>query len=379
MVDRRPVRRPNAAPVAALVLALAATMALTAALSGARAAAAAATGLRVRGNGLVDGPGRGHAVVLRGVNRSGLEYACIQGWGFFDSPHPDVIDDAGMITAMKGWDINVVRVPLNEDCWLGLDTAPGRGGRPYRQIVQRYVRALNAAHLYVILDLHLAAPGAVKATGQLPMADRDHAPGFWRSVARTFRGDQGLVFDLYNEPFGISWSCWRDGCRVPASGGIPAYDTAGMQTLVEAVRSTGASQPLLVGGLGYAGDLSGWVGHAPHDPLGQLIAAEHTYGGLSPCDAACRAAVLSTHRRYPVLFGELGETDCAHGYIDRMMSLADRNGIGYLGWTWDATSPGGWSCGAGPALISSYNGTPTAFGVGLRDHLRRLGPPVDPR
>ena len=62
---------------------------------------------------------------LRGVNRSGLEYACIQGWGFFDSPHPDTIDIAAMIAAMRSWDIDVVRVPLNEDCWLGINTPAG--------------------------------------------------------------------------------------------------------------------------------------------------------------------------------------------------------------------------------------------------------------
>jgi endoglucanase len=82
-----------------------------------------------------------------------------RGRGFFDSPHPDQIDDPAMSSAMKSWDINVVRVPLNEDCWLGLRTAPGRGGRPYRQIVARYVHALNAADLYVILDLHLVGAG----------------------------------------------------------------------------------------------------------------------------------------------------------------------------------------------------------------------------
>jgi len=71
-----------------------------------------------------------------------------------------------------------------------------------------------------------------------------------------------------------------------------------------------------------------------------------------------------------VIFGELGETDCAHGYIDAMMSFADAHALGYLGWTWDAVSPGGWQCGSGPALIESYDGTPTHFGVGLRDHLR---------
>jgi endoglucanase len=75
-----------------------------------------------------------------------------------------------------------------------------------------------------------------------------------------------------------------------------------------------------------------------------------------------------------VLFSELGETDCAHGYVDEMLGFADRHRLGYLGWAWDATSPGGWNCSTGPALITDYNGSPTPYGLGLRDHLRGLGP-----
>ena len=338
----------------------------------AAAPAGAGAALRVRGNELVDGPGAGRPVQIRGVNRSGLEYACIQGWGFFDSPHPERIDDQSMIAAMKSWDINAVRVPLNEDCWLGLNAPPGRGGAPYRAVVASYVRALNAAHLYVILDLHWAAPAGVRAVRQLPMPDLDHAPEFWRSVAGTFKHDQAVMFDLFNEPFGVSWSCWRDGCLVPSGGGWPAFQAAGMQELVDAVRSTGATQPLLLGGISYALDLSGWTAHVPRDPLHGLIASDHNYGGLSPCDAGCRAAIVATHRRYPVLMGELGETDCRHSYIDSLMGFADAHRIGYLGWAWDAVAPGGWSCTGGPSLILDYAGTPTAYGIGFRNHFRQL-------
>lgn len=275
---------------------------------------------------------------------------------------------------MKSWGIDALRVPLNEDCWLGVNTPAGHGGRPYRRIVAAYVRALHAAGLYVILDLHLAAPGSTPARAQLPMADHDQAPAFWHSVALTFKSDHALIFDLFNEPFGISWGCWRNGCRVGAQAGVPAYRTAGMQALVNAVRLTGATQPLLLGGLNYSAQLGGWSAHAPRDPRHQLIAAEHNYGGLSPCGAGCRAGVLAAARHHPVLFGEIGETDCAHGYIDQMMAFADRHGIGYLGWAWDATAPGGWNCASGPALITAYDGSPTAYGIGLRDHLRSLGP-----
>jgi len=49
------------------------------------------------------------------------------------------------------------------------------------------------------------------------------------------------------------------------------------------------------------------------------------------------------------------------------MAWADSHRISYLGWTWDT-----WNCSSGPALITSYSGTPTAFGAGFRDHLVRM-------
>jgi endoglucanase len=353
---------------------------LAATTVGALVGAAAGSGvgpssLRVRGNHLVFGPGRGRAVQLRGVSRSGTEYACIQGWGFFESPHPNQIDPPATIAAMSSWGIDVVRVPLNEDCWLGVNTPAGRGGAPYRRIIERYVTALNRAHLFVILDLHWAAPGHRKATGQLPMADADHTPTFWRSVATAFRHNPDVLFDLYNEPAGISWSCWRDGCELPASDGVPVYHTAGMQQLVDAVRSTGARQPLMLGGLDYATDMSGWLAHEPHDPLHQLVASVHDYGG---CGTSCLGTVSATAKHVPVVFGELGEGDCQTDFIDGAMTWADPQTIGYLGWAWDATDSGHWDCASGPALIIHYNGAPTPYGAGFKAHFRARGTAIRP-
>jgi Cellulase (glycosyl hydrolase family 5) len=335
-----------------------------------------ATGLRVVGNRLVFGPRRGKIVRLRGVSRSGLEYRCIEGAGFFESPHPYRIDTRAMIRVMLSWDINVVRVPLNEDCWLGFNTRPGLGAAPYRRIVAKYVHALNAAGLFVILDLHWAAPGSYRADKQDPMADAEHAPAFWSSVARTFRKDHELIFDLYNEPFGIDWPCWRDGCYSAPYSNYPGYQTAGMQQLVDAVRSTGATQPLMLGGIAAALDMSQWLDYEPADPLHQLIASEHTYGGQSPCDSSCLAAVAATAREVPVVFGEMGEMDCADDYVDPLMRFADSHWIGYLAWAWDGRP--GWGCKGGPSLIVNYTGTATRYGAGYRAHLRALGVPVRP-
>jgi hypothetical protein len=334
------------------------------------AGSAAALELRVQGSRLVDASGA--AVRLLGVNRSGAEYSCIQGYGFFDGPTGE-----RSIRAMKRWQINAVRVPLNEDCWLGINgVKPELGGTAYRAAIESFVARLNRAGLYVVLDLHVAAPGTQRAVGIIPLPDADHGPEFWRSVATTFESNHSLAFDLYNEPHDTGWDCWLNGCQLPAGGQgsqrHPAYRAAGMQQLVDAVRSTGATQPLLAGGRGYARNLAGWLSHRPADPADQLIASEHNYGRLAPCGPRCRRAILQVSRENPVVIGELGETDCRHGYIDRFMPWADRHGISYLGWTWDAVAPGSWTCEGGPSLIENYRGKPTPFGAGFRRHLATL-------
>ena len=328
--------------------------------------AASALEVSVSGNQLVDGAGQ--PIRLLGVSRSGSEYACAEGFGFFDGP-----TGPRSIGAMKKWGINAVRLPLNPDCWLGTDGVKARlAGRAYQAAIDGFVARLNRAGLYVVIDEHVAAPAGRRALRIIPMADSDQSPAFWSSVAAHFAANRSLVFDLYNEPHDITWDCWLAGCDLPEGGRFsqrhPAYRTAGMQQLVDAVRSTGATQPLMLSGVDYARDLSGWLAHQPLDPLRQLVASEHNYGHhLAPCLRRCKAAIAAVASRLPVVVGELGQTDCRHDYIDKWMRWADRRGISYIGWAWDAK--GGWTCHAGPSLIQNYRGKPTGFGIGFRDHL----------
>jgi endoglucanase len=315
-------------------------------------------GLHVADNRLVDR--QGGTVRLLGVNRSGGEYACVGGHGFFAGP-----TGRRAVAAMKAWRINAVRVPLNEHCWLGINGAPTEYSRArYRKAIRAYVARLHRAGLYVVLDLHWNAPGSERAGSQQPMADLDHAPAFWSSVARTFKEDPALVFDLYNEPHEISWKCWRDGCTMP--GG---WRAAGMQTLVDAVRSSGARQPIIATGVRWGTDLSSWLEYRPDDPADQLAAGFHVYDFASCTSLRCwRGTVDPVAREVPVVVTEIGERECSGTFLDRFMSWADSAEVSYLAWSWN---PSG--CEA-PALIESWDGRPTPPGERLRERLLALKP-----
>src|SRR5579864_7205851 len=86
------------------------------------------SGLKVTGNKLVNQ--QGQQVILHGVDRSGAEYQCLKGNEIFDGPY-----DSNSIQSMKTWDIDAVRVPLNEDCWLGINGVK-TGGTVYQQAIE---------------------------------------------------------------------------------------------------------------------------------------------------------------------------------------------------------------------------------------------------
>ena len=359
---------------------------------------AAPLAIHVSGNQLVDGAGT--PVTLHGVDLSTMEYACDQGgtptsrgWSLYGGAP---LDQLSTYQAMASWDINAVRVPLNEDCWLGINGVnPAYGGSNYQSAVATMVSLIHQAGMVAILDLHWNAPGAYAAIGQQPMADADHSITFWQSVATTFKSDPAVIFDLYNEPFLYSsyftnpsqnaWQCWLDGCslnqfvsddQIGPSGQTTGYttsytwQTAGMQQLVDAVRRTGATQPILVNGVDWANDDSQWLAYAPQDPLGQLIAGAHDYPGESCATPSCwdtqQAPISAT---YPFLVGETGDSTTAPvSFLPTFLPYADSHGWSYLAWTWNPWAD------ANDVLITDWSGTPNAGeGAYYKQHLLSLG------
>jgi hypothetical protein len=329
-----------------------------------------APALHVSGNHIVNAANQ--PVTLIGVDRSDTANKCLHG-----QTNVAPMDEAS-VQAMRSWHINIVRIPLNEDCWFGISSLPDSTGAPYRDAMANYVQLLNQYGIVVILgdgELHLDSKG--RAVLQ-DMPEATQAPRFWTSLAGAYKGNESVIFGLWGEPIPgtaadttAAWTCLRDGgaCPgLPVTGGGPSYKVAGMQQLVNTVRSTGADNILLVPGVRGDNILSHWLDYAPKDPLGRLVASWHSYPTLQCKTHSCwDSQIAPVAAKVPLIADEIGEGDCQHGYIDDVMGWLDAHQINYLAWTWWAGD-----CSATYSLISDYDGTPTNFGIGFRDHLLTL-------
>lgn len=397
--------------------------------------------VKIVGNHFVDGHGR--EIRLLGVNYAGVEGACVDP-GFQQgatNAHPgDVFDFPPGAVAVPGqpphlpdaffgllaaWHVNAVRFMVNEMCWLGRPANPANNppiapipqahysAAQYRQAIERFVASL---HRYGMIAVPTLGDNPCPRNGVNPpgsqyspcddadqvMPDEDNAPDFWRSFATTFKHDRSMVFELFNEPHPEAiqaiaandpWTCWQNGCDVPGEG----WHAAGMQELIDAIRSTGATQPILVPGINYSSNLFrpaygggpavGWLidPYRPHDPLvpAQLAAANHMYDntydstdldcphGSTPDCWDARLGIVAA--QVPLVTTELGEHDCdtSAKFISRYMDWADtkpatgRDRVSYLAWTFNND----YSCNDANATLITDQGTPNVSGAALRDHL----------
>lgn len=317
--------------------------------------------LHVRGNRLVDSAG--DTIRLRGANRPGTELMCARGHGIFDGP-----SDPSSVRAIAAWKANAVRVPLNEACWLGIDGVdPRYASLLYRQAIASYVATLNSYGIVAILSLQLAAPGSTLPRQPTPMPNRDHTVELWRQVAAAFRGNKAVLFELFSEPYPDdnqdtpeAWRCWREGGRC---AGL-AYEAVGMQELVTTVRSAGAANVILLGGVQHSASLSRWQANMPVDPFGNLAAAWHVYDrGTCSARACWDRTALPVSQYLPLIVTELGENDRGNAFVSSLIDWLDAVQGGYLASGWSVRR-------SRHDLIANYDGTPTPYGNTIRLRLR---------
>lgn len=330
---------------------------------------AAPPALHTEGHRLLDAEGR--TVRLRGVSIASLEWS---------NTGERVLESVAV--AMDDWGANCVRLPLAQDRWFG--RAPGQddAGAAYRAIVADAVAAVAERGGWLVLDLHWSNAGTWgQHIGQHMMPDPNSAV-FWRDVARTYANHPAVLFDLYNEPHGVSWSVWRDGGLVSEErdGQTLTYATPGMQGLLEAVRATGARNVVVAGGLDWGYSLTGIAdGHALSDPLGAgVMYGSHIYPWKGRLPENWAPHVLPVADRYPIFVGEVGcEPDLKHEdphvWGPRMLAWLEEQRLHWTAWCFHP--------GASPRMLRDWSYEPSDYwGRYVRDLLRAvaLNSPADP-
>lgn len=299
-------------------------------------------GYYVNGNTICTSGGQPH--LLHGVDRPSLEW----------DPGGENLSQADF-ALMASWKANVVRIALNQDFWLEASPQYDAG---YASVVDQAVAWAETAGLDVILDLHWSDAGVLGSCTststtncQQLMADQNSL-AFWTQLGTRYQNDGRVIFELYNEPHDISWDVWRNG------GSVRGFQAAGMQQLYDAVRGTGAQNLIVIGGIGWAYNLSGVATHRvdgyniayathPYDTAGRTPDNwDHSWGYLTRTDP-----VIATE------FGSLNDSTCATGYSSELIQYADANGASWTAWAW---YPGGCKF---PAIIDDWAGTPSPSGA----------------
>lgn len=310
--------------------------------------------LHVAGNEIQDKDGK--RVLLQGVNVISYE---------FSTRGEHVL--RAIDVAVSEWKSNIVRLPVKDEYWFGRGKDQKDGGEAYRKRVEDAITVTANRGAYVLLDLHVfRAP------------KMEHVE-FWKAAAEKFKNHPAVLFDIFNEPHGISWEVWRNGGFVEEKKkkgeedaflseedkkkNAQGFESPGMQKLVDTIRATGAKNIVVAGGLDWAFDLSGIVNGSALDDKGGngVVYASHIY----PWKRGWEKKVLATAEKHPVLVGEIG---CDIKKMSFLPASAQEDpytwapdAIGFLqkhklNWTAFSFHPA-----ATPVMIKDWSFTPTPF------------------
>jgi hypothetical protein len=316
--------------------------------------------LKVSGNKLVDTNGK--EVWLQGVAIPGLEIRP-EGHGAAFST----------LVAIEDWKANCVRLAVKDEYWFGKgkptkDSAGQTdGGAAYRALIDNAVNVAANRGAYLVIDNH-----------RFRAIQDDHLV-FWTEIAKKYGNHPAVLFDIINEPHGISWEVWRDGGFVAEKSKKvidesaflseeekkknEGYVSPGMQKAVDHIRALGARNIIIAGGLDWAYDLSGIVeGFALKDTGGNgIMYASHIY----PWKRGWEQKVLRAAALHPIFLGEVGADvkkmdfmpleiqEDAETWVPDMLGLIQKYRLHWTGWSFHT-----W---ATPVMLSDWDYTPTPF------------------
>lgn len=260
-------------------------------------------GLRVEGQKVVDKAGK--PVLLRGVSIA--------------DPHALGKDfrKEHFERLAREWKANCVRVPVHPGSWKA---DPAR----YDAILDQAVEWGRELGLYVIVDYHaIGNPKTGKAQDNKPEYEStmELARRFWKHVPPRHKGKGWVLYEVFNEPMGITWK-----------------DLRPLQAeLVSLIREGAPESVVIVSGPDWTYDLRGPAEEPVEAP--NLLYAWHVYPVRGTTWSAYIARALE---RFPVvatewgfnLYGDNTSRGNAEEYALPLLRMMEEKGIHWTAWCW---------------------------------------------
>lgn len=266
---------------------------------------------------------------------------------------------------LDNWNGNIIRLPISQKFWNGDEWYVTDGGNAYRRRVERIVNMVAARGKYILLDLH-----------EYKIPD-ETSVYFWKEVSSMYKNHPAVLFDILNEPYGVTWQQWKYGGPVVGQSGKNIV-SPGMQGLVDVIRNNGAKNIIVAGGLDYAYDDRGIAkgydglenGYALDEGEGELrgngiMYSAHIYPWKLE-EENWENKVGCIMRDYPIFVGEFGHTNekvakfWDNGYYEdpsiwcnQILNWMDYNGLNYSTWAVHVKTA--------PEAIRNWDYEPTPF------------------
>jgi endoglucanase len=149
----------------------------------------------------------GNPIQLRGMSTHGLQW------------YRDCVTDGSLSALATDWNADIVRISMYIQEG-GYETNP----RLYTDLVHSIIDKVTARGMYALVDWHMLSPGD-------PYHNLARAKTFFTEIAQRHNGKNNLLYEIANEPNGVSWSRVRDYA----------------EELIPVIRANDPETPILVG------------------------------------------------------------------------------------------------------------------------------------
>ena len=310
-----------------------------------------------------------YPILLRGVNRSGLEYTDPSDAGFLAAAE---LTNAEVREIVSGWRANVIRLPFNQD-WA-LHGRCGHSASEYLDAIDQVISWAAELGAYTILDLqwldaetvygYTEDGNHVKSENHVAPTPNSDSLILWNKLARRYRDEPAVLFDLLNEPHNRLADDFLPIHLIDTDGDVIDSDSdlVGPQDwsalaarLVSEVRQLRPKGLILIGGVDWAFDLRGIRVNAPN-----IVYSTHIYPNRKT-EVWWKA--LGCSGEVPIFVGEWGGTERDLDFGGALANLMRRAGLSWTAWSWVDY----------PQLVRSPRAPdyqPTTFGHLVQNELR---------